>query len=310
MTKKNGFRLAVIFGASLVALWALSIASAHEGHKHHNAPVSAKKLKNPLQANEETIAAGRSLFNKHCASCHGEDGKAKTEIAAAMKKRPTDLTAKEMRGITDGEIYWVITNGIRKSGMPAFKSKVTDQERWRMTVYIKNMMGEHSHARPGGKSQAQQTGQHAGDQAAHQHHDAHHAGVNERGDKVMGFSHDKTAHHFRLKSDGGLIEVEAKDASDTASRDQIRSHLRHIARKFAAGDFTAPMLIHAKTPPGVPVMKQLRFTIKYQFEETERGGRIRVITSNAKALAAIREFLRFQISDHRTGDSGEIEKTQ
>jgi mono/diheme cytochrome c family protein len=309
MTKKNGFRLSVLFSTFLIALWTLDIASAHKGHKHRNAPVSAKKLKNPLKANEETIAAGRALFNKHCASCHGEDGKAKTEIAAAMKKKPTDLTAKEMRGITDGEIYWVTTNGIKKSGMPAFKSTVTDQERWRMTVYIKHLMGEHPHAEHGGKSPERQSGQQAGGHATLQNHDAHHAGVNERGDKVMGFDHDKTAHHFRLKTDGGLIEVEAKDASDTTSRDQIRSHLRHIARKFASGDFTAPMLIHAKTPPGVPVMKQLRSTIRYQFEETERGGRVRVITSNTKALAAVHEFLRFQISDHRTGDSEEVEKS-
>ena len=125
----------------------------------------------------------------------------------------------------------------------------------------------------------------------------------------MGFSHEKTSHHFRLKADGGYIEVEAKDASDTTSRDQIRSHLRHIAGKFASGDVSAPMLIHAKTPPGVPVMRQLRSTIEYKFEETERGGRIRVMTNNAEALAAIHEFLRFQISDHRTGDSGEIEKS-
>ena len=95
------------------------------------APATAKKLKNPLTANEENIAAGRALFNQNCASCHGEDGKGKTEIAEAMQVKPTDLTDKKMQGITDGEIYWVITNGIRKSGMPAFK-KATDNERWRM----------------------------------------------------------------------------------------------------------------------------------------------------------------------------------
>jgi hypothetical protein len=132
---------------------------------------------------------------------------------------------------------------------------------------------------------------------------------NGRGDKAMGFSHEKTSHHFQLKAGGGLIEVEAKDAGDTKSRGQIRSHLRHIAQKFASGDFTAPMLIHAKTPPGVPVMKQLRSTTTYESEAIERSGRVRVITSNAKALAAVHEFLRIQLSDHRTGDSGEVEKT-
>ncbi len=145
--------------------------------------------------------------------------------------------------------------------------------------------------------------------AEHQSHDAHHGAVNERGDKVMGFSHAKTTHHFRLKPDGGSIEVEANDGGDATSRDQIRTHLNHIAQKFAGGDFNAPMLIHAKTPPGVPVMKQLKSAINYQVEETARGARVRITTGNAKALAAIHKFLRFQISDHKTGDSGNVEKT-
>ncbi|MGH9842682.1 MAG: c-type cytochrome [Blastocatellia bacterium] len=299
MTKKNHTRFVLLAAASLLfGLRALDSVSAHEGHKHSNAPASAKKMKNPLKADDGTIAAGRTIFNKNCASCHGEDGKSKIDIAAAMKKKPTDLTAKEMSGITDGEIYWVVTNGIKKSGMPAFKLKAKDQERWQMTVYVKHLMGEHPHA---GHASAS-----ANEPAASQDHSAHHAAVNERGDQVMGFSHDKTTHHFRLKTDGGAIEVEANDANDTASRDQIRTHLRHIARKFSAGDFTAPMLIHDKTPPGVPAMKQLKAAIEYQFEETERGGRVRITTSDAKAIAAVHKFLRFQIADHQTGDSVKI----
>lgn len=125
----------------------------------------------------------------------------------------------------------------------------------------------------------------------------------------MGFAHDKTTHHFRLRTDGGLIEVEAKDPDDTKSRDQIRTHLQHIARKFAAGDFSAPMLIHAKTPPGVPTMKQLKTAIKYQFEESARGGQVRLVTNKSKAITAIHKFLRFQIADHQTGDTTEITKT-
>jgi hypothetical protein len=138
-------------------------------------------------------------------------------------------------------------------------------------------------------------------------HDSHHAGVNRRGDQVMGFDHAKTTHHFRLKTDGGIIEVNANDPNDTASRDQIRMHLKHITHKFAEGDFTAPMLIHAQTPPGVPEMKRQKAEIKYQFEESERGGLVRITTSNVKAVEAVHKFLRFQIKDHRTGDSGEVE---
>jgi hypothetical protein len=141
-----------------------------------------------------------------------------------------------------------------------------------------------------------------------QRHDQHLADVNKRGDQVMGFDHMKTTHHFRLTPDGGVIEVEANDPEDTASRDQIRRHLRHIAQLFANGDFTAPMLIHAQTPPGAPVMKQMKAEIQYRFEEMERGGRVRITTGNRDAVAAVHEFLRFQIKDHATGDSGIVEK--
>lgn len=55
-------------------------------------------------------------------------------------------------------------------------------------------------------------------------------------------------------------------------------------------------------------MKRLKAEIKYKFEETERGGLVRITTSDAKALAAVHEFLRFQIKDHKTGDSGEVVK--
>ena len=288
LTKKNLVRLSVLAASLLAALWAINFApgsSAHEGHKHAHAPASAKKLKNPLTANNETIAGGRTLFNKNCARCHGEDGQAKTEAATAMKKKPTDLTAKAMHGITDGEIWWVITNGIKASGMPAYKTKASEQERWQMTLYVKHLMGETSVSG----------------------HSDHHAGVNQRGDQVMGFSHEKTTHHFRLKTDGGFIEVEANEATDTASITQIRTHLQHIAHKFAAGDFDAPMLIHGKIPPGVETMKKLQAAINYQFEETEKGGRVRIVTSNVKALKSVHEFLRFQIADHKTGDTGKVE---
>ena len=127
--------------------------------------------------------------------------------------------------------------------------------------------------------------------------------MNERGDHVMGFDHTKTTHHFLLRLDGGFVEVAANSPDDTDSRDQIRMHLGHIAKMFAAGNFKAPMLIHDQIPPGVPVMEELKSEIQYKFEETGNGARIRISTSNPKALEAIHEFLRFQIKEHKTGDS-------
>lgn len=141
-----------------------------------------------------------------------------------------------------------------------------------------------------------------------QNHDRNHAKVNERGDRAMGFSHEKTTHHFRLYADGGAIEVSANDAADKESIEQIRKHLRHISQMFPAGNFEAPFLTHGKIPPGVPVLQRLAKEINYQYEETENGARLRLSTKNAEALAAIHDFMKFQIEDHQTGDKMEIEK--
>jgi hypothetical protein len=139
-------------------------------------------------------------------------------------------------------------------------------------------------------------------------HDCEHAhGVAQRGDHVMGFDHAKTTHHFRLSKQGGSIEVEANDPADEQSRDQIRKHLAHIATMFGEGNFEAPMLIHDQVPPGVPEMTKQKSAIRYAFEETARGGRVVITTSDARALVAVHDFLRFQIRDHATGDSLEVE---
>jgi hypothetical protein len=150
-------------------------------------------------------------------------------------------------------------------------------------------------------------GQEKKKQPAGEHgHGDHSKGVNERGDHVMGFDHQKTTHHFLLYADGGAIEVTANDGNDKESRDQIRKHLGHIAGMFAEGNFKAPMLIHEQVPPGVPVMQRLKAEIKYDYEETERGARVRIRTADAEALSAVHEFLRFQIKDHETGDPTEV----
>jgi hypothetical protein len=83
-------------------------------------------------------------------------------------------------------------------------------------------------------------------------------------------------------------------------------HLSHIAGMFADGDFHAPILIHDRVPPGVPVLQRLKAEVSYRFEEIEGGGRVRIATKKKEALAAVHDFLKFQISDHHTGDNEEI----
>lgn len=138
--------------------------------------------------------------------------------------------------------------------------------------------------------------------AQHQHSD-----VDTRGDRVMGFSHEKTKHSFRLLADGGAVEVRANDEDDGESIAAIRGHLREIAKEFAEGKFAKPKEIHGRMPDGVDVMKELDAAISYRYEELERGARVRIVTSDARGVEAIHRFLRFQIGDHHTGDSGKVE---
>jgi hypothetical protein len=133
-------------------------------------------------------------------------------------------------------------------------------------------------------------------------HQGHAGSVDTRGDHAMGFSHEKTAHHFLLRHDGGAIEIAANAAADSASTHAIREHLASIHKKFAAGDFEIPMFIHETVPQGAETMKRLRSQIRYRFEETDRGARINITSANPQAVAAIHQFLRFQIEEHRTGD--------
>lgn len=128
-----------------------------------------------------------------------------------------------------------------------------------------------------------------------------------QGAVAMGFDPLRTSHHFRLSRQGGVIEVHVHDARDTELRDQVTRHLREIAAQFAAGDFETPFAVHGETPPGVADLSRLRSALRYEFEAGDLGGRVRISTQDPAALAALHEFLRYQIREHRTGDSPAIE---
>jgi hypothetical protein len=137
-------------------------------------------------------------------------------------------------------------------------------------------------------------------------HDAHHRDILTRGAQAMGFDQERTVHHFLLYEDGGVIDVAVKEASDHANLHAVREHLQQIAGLFKAGDFGKPAVTHAQQVPGTADMTRLKDRITYQYEETPLGGRVRIVTRDAAALAAVHAFLHFQIEDHQTEDSGVV----
>ncbi len=137
----------------------------------------------------------------------------------------------------------------------------------------------------------------------------HNAGVINRGESHagMGFSQTTTTHHFILTKDGGIIQVTANDASDADQIKTIQTHLTHIAAMFSEGDFAIPHFVHDQIPPGVPAMKELKGAIRYSAEPLTNGGRVNIQTSSPQGVAAVHDFLRFQIKDHQTGDPSEVQ---
>jgi hypothetical protein len=131
-----------------------------------------------------------------------------------------------------------------------------------------------------------------------------HESADQRAHAIMGFDQARTTHHFLLFTDGGAIDVTVKDRRDGKNRDAIRSHLPHIAAMFGTGDFEAPMLVHdTRNVPGTAMMAAKKAAIRYRYVETPDGGRVDIQTSDRAALDAVHAFLRYQIAEHKTGDS-------
>jgi hypothetical protein len=128
------------------------------------------------------------------------------------------------------------------------------------------------------------------------------AALKKRGAEAMGFDQDAATHHFRLTATGGPIEVMVKDQSDERAIAAIRTHLRSIAREFAAGQFDRPFQTHGEVPPGVAEMQKRHAKIAYRYEELPGGGAVRIESKDTRALDAVHAFLRYQITEHHTGD--------
>jgi hypothetical protein len=128
------------------------------------------------------------------------------------------------------------------------------------------------------------------------------AGVQERGRVAMGVDQYTSSHVFEPLPDGGRI-VLRRDVDDPPGVAQIREHMSHIARSFAAGDFRLPGFVHAGTVPGTSVMAAKRSLITYSADSLPRGGQVRIRTGDPEAVRAVHEFLAFQRHDHRAGAS-------
>ncbi len=94
----------------------------------------------PAPADDEaSVTAGKSLFGMGCATCHGQDGRTPTPIGKSMYPRAVDLGSADVQEMSDAEMFWVIKNGIRLTGMPGFANINSDQEIWQLAWYVRSL---------------------------------------------------------------------------------------------------------------------------------------------------------------------------
>ena len=96
------------------------------------APQKTRNRANPLENDPDAVAAGAILFEQHCAECHGG--------AAQGGKKGPSLRAGEVQSATPGAIFWILTNGVVRKGMPVW-SKLPEPQRWQLVRYIKSLGG-------------------------------------------------------------------------------------------------------------------------------------------------------------------------
>jgi mono/diheme cytochrome c family protein len=121
---------------TLSAILFLSFKTAVQDPKPWHVPESANKMKNPLKSNSENISIGRTLYSKHCKSCHGKDGDGDGTKAAELETFPGDFTGSAFQGQSDGALHYKTVEG--REDMPSFKKKIPDDEDvWAIVIYLR-----------------------------------------------------------------------------------------------------------------------------------------------------------------------------
>jgi mono/diheme cytochrome c family protein len=108
--------------------------------RHLAIPANARDEHNPIAASKETLTKARAHFADHCATCHGNDGSGNTMYGKGLYPKPPDLRAAETQKLSDGELFWIIENGVRFTGMPAFGGGQGSQDdSWKLVLFIRHL---------------------------------------------------------------------------------------------------------------------------------------------------------------------------
>jgi mono/diheme cytochrome c family protein len=112
------------------------------GSRHLSIPSVARETVNPVAESVEVERDARLHFADHCASCHGNDGSGDTPMGRGLYPKPPDLREERTQKLSDGELFWIIENGVRFTGMPAFggvASHGNATDSWKLVRFIRHL---------------------------------------------------------------------------------------------------------------------------------------------------------------------------
>jgi len=107
--------------------------------RHLAIPAEARALKNPLPATSQVLVDARAHYADHCAGCHGNDGSGRTPLGQALYPRAPDMRRPETQQLSDGELFYIVENGVRLTGMPAWGTPGKEPESWKLVHFIRHL---------------------------------------------------------------------------------------------------------------------------------------------------------------------------
>jgi mono/diheme cytochrome c family protein len=109
--------------------------------RHFAVPRAARTMENPVPATPAVLAEARAHFADHCAICHGNDGRGQTPIGRNLYPKAPDMTISETQSLSDGELFYIIHNGVRLTGMPAWggDDPGRDLDSWKLVHFVRHL---------------------------------------------------------------------------------------------------------------------------------------------------------------------------
>ncbi len=153
MARQSNARLYSVRFAGVVLVLALLAAgcrrSASEPPPLEQSPAERAKLltlpdeyrsmANPLPASERNVLEGRDRYLQYCAACHGADGRGNTLLGRNLYPPASDITAPRLEKYSDGQLFWIISEGVRFSGMPGGRAMHTEDQMWKLVMWVRQL---------------------------------------------------------------------------------------------------------------------------------------------------------------------------